>query len=172
MNMSIETQLKSIQDAEAKVSAAKSALSHAESELKAARIAAIESVDLNDFPACWALHEALNDDSLRAQLRRRLGRHLIPIETEGKVYAVKESYKPTVACIVTGISYNMNESGVYAWVKLKPATKSWDQNEAIKWGCPSFKHTDMPIERSKSDFEWSAKDRAWVLRTETEVNNG
>lgn len=172
MNMSIETQLKSIQDAEAKVSVAKSALSHAESELKAARIAAVESIDLNDFPACWTLHEALNDDNQRALLRKRLGKYLIPIETEGKIYAVKEAYKPEVACIATSTSYNMNESGVHAWVKFTPVTKSWERNETHKWGLPSFRSTDLPIERSKSDFEWSAKDRAWVLRTETEVNNG
>ncbi len=167
--MSIETQLKSIQAAEAKVSAAKAALIHAESELKAARIAAVESVDLNDFPACWALHEALNDDRSKAALTRRVGRHRFPIDTQGKIYAIKENYKPMSAYVVDGISYNLYGGGVSCWVKFAPVTKSWERNETSKYGLPSRMIADLPIERSKSDFEWSAKDRAWVLNAETEV---
>ena len=169
MNMSIETQLKSIQDAEAKVSAAKSALKLAEDDLKAARLAAVESVDLNDFAACLALHEALNDDRSKAALTRRVGRHRFPIDTQGKIYAIKENYKPMSAYVVTDISYNLYEGGVSCWVKFAPVTKSWERNEATKWSLPALRIADMPIERSKSDFEWSAKDRAWVLRSETEV---
>jgi len=166
------TTLKAIADAVANVKAAEAAVKQADKALRDVRIAAVDAADLSDFAGCWALYSALNDREANERLLRRLGNHLFPLNLEDKIYAIKENHKPLSAYVAGGVSYYISKDGMTCWVKFHPATKSWERNETIKYGLTNFKTTELPVERKKSDFEWDAKDRAWVLRAGLEVNNG
>lgn len=164
-----------LKDAEAKVSAAKEALILANSELDAARIAAIAAVDVNDLAACLALKEALKDAAMQSRLTGKVGRHHLPFIFEGKIFALPSAawkVKTAVAYIATRIRYNLSANGVHAWVDFVAATKSWEKNEAVKYGNPSLNYPEMPIERTRSDFEWNQSQRAWILKAESEVQHG